>query len=41
MLAVHAAPETGPAVSDDEDNFLDRSKIRFFIVDERGADPGR
>jgi hypothetical protein len=25
----------------DEENFLDRSKVRMFVVEERGAEPDR
>jgi hypothetical protein len=37
MLAAHANPEVGQAIADDEANFLDRSKTRFFIVEESRA----
>ena len=35
MLAAHARPEVGGAIAADEENFLDRSKTRFFVVEER------
>jgi uncharacterized protein (TIGR02118 family) len=38
MLAAHAIPKVGEAIADDEANFLDRTKTRFFVVEERGTD---
>ncbi len=37
MLAAHANPDVGQAIADDEENFLDRSKTRFFVVEEHRA----
>jgi len=37
MLAAHANPEVGQAIANDEENFLDRSKTRFFVVEENKA----
>lgn len=37
MLSAHATTDAGPRIAEDEENFLDRSKTRFFIVDEHGA----
>jgi uncharacterized protein (TIGR02118 family) len=37
MLAAHARPEIGGAIAADEENCFDRSKTRFFVVDERGG----
>lgn len=34
MLDSHANPEVGQAIADDEANCFDRSKTRFFTVDE-------
>ena len=31
----HAQPEVGAAIAADEENFLDRSTTRMFVVDER------
>jgi hypothetical protein len=45
MLASHFAPELEQTMQADEERFMDRTKTRFFIVDERGAtaaaDPGK
>lgn len=35
MLEAHAIPEVGQAIADDEANCFDRSKTRFFVVEER------
>ena len=37
MLAGPGNPEVAKRVADDEEYFLDRSKTRFFVVDERTA----
>jgi uncharacterized protein (TIGR02118 family) len=37
MLNAHATTDAGDKIAKDEENFLDRSKTRFFIVEERGA----
>ena len=37
MLAAHANPSIGGQIDRDEENFLDRTKTRFFIVEEHGA----
>jgi hypothetical protein len=37
MLAGPGNPEIAKRVADDEDHFLDRTKTRFFVVDERTA----
>jgi hypothetical protein len=37
MLAAHANPEVGGAVARDEENCFDRTKTRFFAVEERGG----
>jgi uncharacterized protein (TIGR02118 family) len=37
MMKAHASSDAGPKVAQDEENFLDRSKTRFFIVEERGV----
>jgi hypothetical protein len=37
MLAARATPSIGSRIDRDEDNFLDRSKTRFFMVEELGA----
>jgi hypothetical protein len=37
MLAGPGNPEVAKHVADDEEHFLDRSKTRFFVVDERTA----
>ena len=34
-MARHAQPEVAAAIAADEENFLDRSKTRMFVVDER------
>ena len=34
-MASHAQPEVAAAIAADEENFLDRSKTRMFVVDER------
>jgi uncharacterized protein (TIGR02118 family) len=39
MLAAHAAPELDEVMVADEGRFMDRTKTRFFIVDEHGATP--
>ena len=36
MLASHADPAIGLLIDQDEENFLDRSKTRFFVVEEHG-----
>ena len=36
----HARPEVAAAIAADEENFLDRSKTRMFVVDERDSVPG-
>ena len=39
MLASHASdPAVGSLIDQDEENFLDRSKTRFFIVEEHGEE---
>ncbi|WP_107985091.1 EthD domain-containing protein [Rhodococcus sp. OK519] len=35
MLATHARPEVAAAIEADEENFLDRSRNRMYIVDIR------
>jgi hypothetical protein len=37
MLSAHADPEVGGAVARDEENCFDRSKTRFFAVEEHGG----
>jgi len=37
ILAAHANPSIDGQIDRDEENFLDRGKSRFFIVEERGA----
>jgi uncharacterized protein (TIGR02118 family) len=37
MLKAHFETDAGERVAKDEENFLDRSKTRFFIVEETGA----
>ena len=37
MLAAHANPSIGSQIDRDEENFLDRSKTRFFMVEELGT----
>ncbi|MBY0509435.1 MAG: EthD domain-containing protein [Rhodospirillaceae bacterium] len=37
MLAEHAKPGVGDAIAKDESNFMDSSRTRFFIVDEKGT----
>ena len=37
MLSAHAAPELDAVMKADESRFMDRTKTRFFIVDEYGA----
>jgi len=37
MLAAHANPSIGGQIDRDEENFLDRTKTRFFIVEEHGT----
>jgi uncharacterized protein (TIGR02118 family) len=39
MLAAHAAPELDKVMVADEGRFMDRTKTRFFVVDEHGATP--
>jgi len=39
MLDAHAAPELDAVMKADEGRFMDRTKTRFFIVDEYGATP--
>ena len=39
MLNAHAEPELEKVMVADEGNFMDRTKTRFFIVDEYGATP--
>ncbi|WP_336874003.1 EthD domain-containing protein [Rhodococcus qingshengii] len=39
MLATHAQPEVCSAIEADEANFLDRSRIRMFLVDTHTNDP--
>ena len=34
MLSAHGTTDAGEKVARDEENFLDRSKTRFFIVEE-------
>jgi len=34
-MAHHERPEVAGAIAADEENFLDRSKTRMFVVDER------
>jgi uncharacterized protein (TIGR02118 family) len=34
-MALHARPEVAQAIAEDEENFLDRSCTRMFVVDER------
>ncbi|MDH6281372.1 hypothetical protein [Prescottella agglutinans] len=35
MLATHARPEVAAAITADEENFLDRSRTRMYVVDVR------
>jgi uncharacterized protein (TIGR02118 family) len=35
MLAAHGRPDVGGRIAEDEENFLDRSRTRFFVVEER------
>ncbi len=37
MLALHADPAVAGAIATDEENFLDRSKTRMFVVEEHGV----
>jgi len=37
MLTAHATTDAGPRIAADEANFMDRTKTRFFIVEEHGA----
>jgi len=37
MLSAHADPEVGGAVARDEENCFDRTKTRFFAVEEHGG----
>ena len=39
MLAIFSGPNVGPRIGADEENFLDRSKTRFVVVDEYGVLP--
>ena len=39
MLNVHAEPELDATMKADEGRFMDRTKTRFFIVEEHGATP--
>jgi uncharacterized protein (TIGR02118 family) len=39
MLDAHAQPELDATMKADEGRFMDRTKTRFFIVDEYGATP--
>ncbi|MCZ4344086.1 EthD domain-containing protein [Sphingomonadaceae bacterium G21617-S1] len=38
MIAVTADPDKGPVIAADEANFLDRSSMTMFLVDERITD---
>ncbi|WFR71367.1 hypothetical protein P9209_20310 [Prescottella defluvii] len=35
VLATHARPELSAAIAADEENFLDRSRTRMYVVDVR------
>lgn len=37
MLATHAQPEVAAAIEADEENFLDRSRTRMYVVDVRAS----
>lgn len=37
MMAIATRPEVAQRIAADEANFLDRSRTRMFLVDERGA----
>ena len=37
----HGDPSIGETIRQDEENFLDRSKTRFIVVDEYGASSKR
>ncbi|WP_182357164.1 EthD domain-containing protein [Tomitella gaofuii] len=37
MLAAYAVPETARRIAADEENFLDRSRTRMYVVDARGT----
>lgn len=37
MMAIATRPEVAQRIAADEENFLDRSMTRMFLVDERGA----
>ena len=37
MLAEHAKPGVGDAIAADERNFMDSSRTRFFVVEEKGT----
>ncbi|MBV6424757.1 MAG: hypothetical protein NAOJABEB_02571 [Steroidobacteraceae bacterium] len=37
MMAIATRPDIAQRIAEDEANFLDRSKTRLFLVDERGA----
>jgi len=39
MLNAHAEPELDATMKADEGRFMDRTKTRFFIVEEQGATP--
>lgn len=39
-MALHARPEIGGRIASDEENFLDRSRTRMFIVEEHISDFG-
>lgn len=40
MMAIATRPEVAQRIAEDESNFLDRSKTRMFLVEERGAPTG-
>lgn len=37
MLAIATRPDVAQRIAEDEANFLDRSRTRMFLVEERGA----
>lgn len=37
MMAIATRPEVAQRIAADEENFLDRSRTRMFLVEERGA----
>ncbi len=39
-MALHDRPEIGGCIASDEENFLDRSRTRMFIVEEHISDFG-